>query len=212
MMVSFDTNIYPTLSTTKNFAPRLMSCARGNVTSVALSFTQPADTLTGIALGTLIHNAVFVLRLQAEQRLAALVASERKDRNQQPTLALGLEQALPRIHAQDDRLQEPFGPVRGDQGAVAGSPKDGVECVVIDLAENLVVTAHDGAEDGLGLAFVGKFWRFAAPDQRQPFAWQRQFWPDRNAGEKAVKDRTASCSSVASGRNGPAITVADLVS
>jgi hypothetical protein len=52
MMVSFDTNIYPTLSTTKNFAPRLMSCARGNVTSVALSFTQPADTLTGIASGS----------------------------------------------------------------------------------------------------------------------------------------------------------------
>jgi hypothetical protein len=65
--------------------------------------------------------------------------------------------------------------------------KDRVECVVIDVAENLVVTAHDGAEDGLGLAFVGKFRRFVAPDQRQPFAWQHQFRPDRNPGEKAVE-------------------------
>jgi hypothetical protein len=63
-------------------------------------------------------------------------------------------------------MQEPFGPVRGDQGAIVGGPEDRVELVVIDLAENLVVTTHDGAEDGIGFVLVGKLWRFVTPDQR----------------------------------------------
>jgi hypothetical protein len=55
------------------------------------------------------------------------------------------------------------------------------------LAENLVVTTHDGAEDGIGLVLVGKLRRFAIPDQRQPFARQNQFRPDCNPGEEAVE-------------------------
>jgi len=80
-----------------------------------------------------------------------------------------------------------FGPIRGDQRAAASGPEDGIERVIGDLAENLVVARHDRAKDGLGLAFVGKLRRFTAPDQRQPFARQHQFRPDRDPGEKAVE-------------------------
>jgi hypothetical protein len=42
------------------------------------------------SVGRLLHDAVFVLRRQAEQRLAVLVAAERQDRDQQLTSRLDL--------------------------------------------------------------------------------------------------------------------------
>ena len=64
------------------------------------------------------HNAVFVLRLQAEQRLAVLVAAQCENRGDETCAVLRSEQPLPFCCMQADTLHEAFSPIGADDRAV----------------------------------------------------------------------------------------------
>ena len=68
------------------------------------------------------RNAVLVLRLEAEQRIAVLVAAQRENRENETSAVLRSEQPLPFCCAQAYSLHETFSPVGADGRAVGIAP------------------------------------------------------------------------------------------
>ncbi|BAE49208.1 Transposase and inactivated derivative [Paramagnetospirillum magneticum AMB-1] len=64
---------------------------------------------------------------------------------------------------------------------------DGSDGSIGDLADDLIVSRHDDADDGLSLGGIVEHRFLAAPDDRQPFTGHDQVRPDGDAGQKAVK-------------------------
>ena len=83
-------------------------------------------------------------------------------------MSLGCQQRLPCLCTQLHVLKKAFGPVHGDERAVAVGPEDRGERVISDFADDVVVSGHDVSEDRIGRVQIGKLGRVAGP---QTLVW-----------------------------------------
>src|SRR5260221_6051091 len=111
------------------------------------------------------HDPILILRVEAEQGLAMLVAAEREDREEEQRVSLRVEQRLPGFRAEADTLHEAFRPIRRDHDVVRRDPQDRLEVSVRGVAEDRVVSAHDPADYGFRFAVTRGDRLFAPPDR-----------------------------------------------